>query len=85
MLIEANVIEVTLDDTLRYGLQWQFSDSRTNSSYSGLGHADQRPHKGTDITPAKACLQPLKTASRTPLKNSLGNVRAILSALSSKG
>ena len=84
VLIEANVIEVTLDDTLRYGLQWQFSDSRTNSSYSGLGMLTNGPTKGTDITPASVFTTAQNGFSYT-LKNSLGNVRAILSALSSKG
>ena len=37
VLIEASIIEVTLDDTLEYGLKWSFSGD-AQSGYSGIGN-----------------------------------------------
>lgn len=37
VLIEATIVEVTLGDTLNYGVQWAFSDSPENSSFTGAG------------------------------------------------
>jgi general secretion pathway protein D len=37
VLIEASIIEVTLNDALKYGLQWAFKNSVDNQRYSGWG------------------------------------------------
>lgn len=37
VLIEATIVEVTLGDTLNYGVQWAFTDSRDSSSFTGAG------------------------------------------------
>ncbi len=77
VLIEASIIEVTLTDDLRYGLQWAFSDSRTTTGYTGAGQLSS----STDSTSQFAI--PTSGFSYT-LRNGAGAVRAVLSALSSK-
>ncbi len=76
VLIEASIIEVTLNDNLQYGLQWAFSDSRTTTGYTGLGRLS------SSIKPNEFAI-PTSGFSYT-LSNGAGNVRAILSALSAK-
>ena len=74
VLIEASIVEVTLSDDLQYGLQWVFSDAQSNgkvgtSVLSGLsGGVLGGPLAGFSYT----------------LRNSIGNVRAILNALAGK-
>ena len=71
MLIEASIIEVTLDDTLEYGLQWTFSgDAR--SGYSGTGAI------GGALSTAAT------NGFSYALSNSAGKLKATLSALASK-
>lgn len=77
VMIEASIIEVTLSDDLQFGLQWEFSDSRSSSGYSGQGRLSSNQSSSTDF------LKPTSGFSYT-LKNPAGNVRAILSALSAK-
>ena len=84
VLIEATIVEVTLGDDLNYGLQWAFSDpspmGRQGGS-AGRGYIGGNP--GADGALAAA----LKTAGSGftySLTNSAGNVRALLTALSSK-
>ncbi len=76
VLIEASIVEVTLNDDLRYGLQWAFSDSRNTTNYTGTGVLSNSNLPGVMSLP-------LNGFSYT-LRNSLGNVRAVLSALSTK-
>lgn len=74
VLIEASIIEVTLNDDLQYGVQWLF----TNNSSGSIG--------GTGVlsTGNGGFLGgPLAGFSYT-LRNSLGNVRAVLNALAEK-
>ena len=74
VLIEASIVEVTLSDDLQYGLQWVFNDAQSNgkvgtSVLSGLsGGVLGGPLAGFSYT----------------LRNSIGNVRAILNALAGK-
>ena len=71
VLIEASIIEVTLDDTLEYGLQWTFSgDAR--SGYSGTGAI------GGALSTAAT------NGFSYALSNSAGKLKATLSALASK-
>ena len=79
VLIEASIVEVTLNDDLQYGLQWAFSDSRATTGYTGSGLFSNN----TDIKNSGSLLGPTNGFSYT-LKNPLGNVRAILTALSAK-
>ena len=71
VLIEASIIEVTLNDDLQYGLQWSFSgDAR--SGYSGSGNV------GGALSTA------VSQGFSYALRNSANNVKATLSALATK-
>jgi general secretion pathway protein D len=74
VLIEASIVEVTLTDDLQYGLQWAFTDSLSNGKV------------GTSVLSRLAggvLGGPLAGFSYT-LRNSAGNVRAVLNALADK-
>lgn len=77
VLIEASIVEVTLNDDLKYGLQWAFNDSRTTTGYTGSGMLS------SNTSTAGAFASALGGFSYT-LRNTAGNVRAILNALSAK-
>ncbi len=77
VLIEASIVEVTLNDTLEYGLEWAFKDSRANTDYTGRGTLN-----GASGLPA-ALGSPLSGFSYA-LINPAGNVTALLRALSTK-
>lgn len=69
VLIEASIIEVTLGDDLKYGLQWAFSDNHRGGPGSGLvGALPANSGGGFSYT----------------LKDTLGNMRVTLSALAAK-
>lgn len=73
VLIEASIIEVTLNDELNYGLQWLFNDSHGNSTGTGVlsgigGGAVGGALAGFSYT----------------LRRSLGDVRVVLNALEAK-
>ena len=76
VLIEASIIEVTLSDDLKYGLQWVFSDSARGSS--GL--------LGTGVlsTAAGAAFGSTPAGFSYTLRNAAGDVRAVLNALADK-
>lgn len=74
VLIEASIIEVTLNDDLNYGVQWLFSENRGGGA------------TGTSVlsTAAKGVLGgPLAGFSYT-LRNSTNDVRTVLNALAGK-
>lgn len=73
VMIEASIVEVTLTDELEYGLQWLFTDQRGSNTGTGVlsGLANGvlgGPAAGFSYT----------------LRNSAGNVRAVLNALADK-
>jgi general secretion pathway protein D len=70
VLIEASIIEVTLGDDLKYGLQWAFNDSARHGLL-GSGVVGQLPKAATG-------------GFSYTLTNSLGTVRATLNALAAK-
>ena len=79
VLIEASIVEVTLTDELRYGLQWLFSDSHGGAGGSG-------PLTGTGVfsgQPGGTLGGALAGFSYT-LRNAAGQVRAVLNALADK-
>ncbi|MDT0138668.1 type II secretion system secretin GspD [Acidovorax sp. PRC11] len=82
VLIEASIVEVTLDDSLQYGLQWAFS----NSGPSGLNGAGQLLASGrSDTTPVGSSIpSPTTSGFSYALSNSLGSVRVVLNALATK-
>lgn len=71
VLIEASIIEVTLDDSLQYGLQWTFSGDARNG-YSGTGAV------------GGALSTVVNNGFSYALKNGAGNLKATLNALASK-
>jgi general secretion pathway protein D len=75
VLIEASIVEVTLDDSLSYGVQWLFTDQGRDGLY-GTGSLGSAANGAFGPTAAGAF-------SYT-LRNSLGNVRAVLQALAGK-
>lgn len=75
VLIEATIVEVTLNDDLKYGLQWAFNDSRANTGYTGQGQISGL---------AKGALGSITQGFTYTLSNPLGQVRAVLNALASK-
>jgi general secretion pathway protein D len=81
VLIEASIVEVQLGDELQYGLQWYFTD-KARSGLSGTGVVSQLPG---GVNSAGAGILGLATAGFSyTLKNSLGQVQAVLSALADK-
>ncbi len=82
VLIEASIVEVTLDDTLQYGLQWAFS----NSGPSNLNGAGQllTNAPGSNSSIGASIPTPTTSGFSYALSNSLGNVRVVLNALATK-
>ncbi len=78
VLIEATIVEVTLNDDLKYGLQWAFSDSRANTGYTGQGQVSGDKVIGGILGSA------VTQGFTYTLSNPLGKVRAVLSALATK-
>ena len=74
VLIEASIIEVTLNDDLKYGLQWVFSD-KTRGGLSG---------NGTLSNLSGGVLGAAAAGFSYSLSNSLGDVRAVINALADK-
>ncbi len=85
VLIEASIIEVTLSDDLKYGLQWAFTDKARNG-LSGSGVLSNATNKVADVATGLGTT----VFGGTPagfsytLTNSLGDVRAVLNALADK-
>ena len=87
VLIEASIIEVTLNDDLKYGLQWMFEDPARNGA-AGTGVLSRA---GGSLFGATGGLNTAASVfGATPagfsytLRNTLGDVRAVLSALAEK-
>ncbi|WCM95270.1 type II secretion system secretin GspD [Acidovorax sp. NCPPB 2350] len=77
VLIEASIVEVTLDDTLQYGLQWSFSAGGP-SDYTGTGSL-LNSDNSTGSLPSSA-----RAGFTYSLANPLGRVRVVLNALATK-
>lgn len=77
VLIEASIMEVTLNDNLEYGLQWAFNDSPGSSGYTGSGLL-------TSNTETSGAFNPIGAGFSYALSNPAAKVRAILTALSGK-
>jgi len=76
VLIEASIIEVTLTDDLKYGLQWIFNDTTKNN--------DGLLGTGVFSTVAGAALGSTPAGFSYTLRNPAGDVRAVLNALADK-
>lgn len=76
VLIEASIIEVTLGDDLKYGLQWVFSDpARGPGALSG---------NGVLSTVGGGVLGAATAGFSYTVANPLGSIRAVLNALAEK-
>lgn len=73
VLIEASILEVTLTDETKFGLQW-FFENEFNSGHTGSGV----------LTEGGINLAPAVPGFSYTLTNSLGQVRAVLNALAKK-
>ena len=80
VLIEASIIEVTLGDELQYGLQWYFTD-QARGGLTGTGVFSQ---SGAGILGTQPAGLTQQTGFSYTLKNSLGQVKAVLNALAEK-
>jgi general secretion pathway protein D len=74
VLIEASILEVTLNDDIRYGLQWYFND-KTRSGLDGSGQL---------TSSASGALGAINPGFSYSLVDSVGSVRAVLNALAQK-
>ncbi|MEO8117734.1 MAG: secretin N-terminal domain-containing protein, partial [Rhodoferax sp.] len=80
VLIEASIIEVTLTDDLQYGLQWIFSD-KERGGLTGTGVLS----KAAGANAATGAIFGATPAGFSyTLRNSLGDVRAVINALADK-
>jgi len=96
VLIEASIVEVTLNDSLQYGLQWAFTGDVGNKGYSGTGGLLGASSAGTvgasNMNTATGALGGIGASGAVALgqgfnytlKNSLGNIKAVLTALANK-
>ena len=73
VLIEASIVEVTLNDDLQYGLQWAFSEQKNGGT--GQGVLSRAAGAALGITPA---------GFSYTWATSTGDVRAVLNALADK-
>jgi general secretion pathway protein D len=73
VLIEASIVEVTLNDDLQYGLQWAFSEQKNG----GIG-------QGVLSRAAGAALGSTSAGFSYTWASSTGDVRAVLNALADK-
>lgn len=87
VLIEASIIEVTLNDDLKYGLQWIFDDpARNGLSGTGVlgGSAGTLFNASGTLNTTASLFGATPSGFSYTLRNSLGNVRAVLNALAVK-
>lgn len=75
ILIEASILEVTLNDELRYGLQWYFNGRLNSSGTTGSGQL---------TSGESSIIGPSNPGFSYTITNSLGDVRAVLNALAEK-
>lgn len=79
VLIEASIVEVTLNDELSYGLQWAFSGG-TGGGYQGFGQLGAGGLK----QPTGSLTDAATKGFSYSLVNSAGQIRVALSALATK-
>lgn len=75
VLIEASIVEVTLTDELRYGLQWYFKGGADGGGRFGIGQLT-----GTD----SGSIGPIAPGFAYSIFGSDGSIRAVLNALAGK-
>ena len=75
VLIEASIVEVTLTDELRYGLQWYFSGGGGGGGRTGLGQL---------VTSDDGTIGAIAPGFAYSIFGSDGQIRAVLNALATK-
>ncbi len=75
ILIEASILEVTLNDELRYGLQWYFNGSINSAGTPGLGQLTSGDSSTIGVT---------NPGFSYTITDPMGGVRAVLNALADK-
>lgn len=80
VLIEASIFEVTLNDDLKYGVQWTFNDSSRNG-LTGTGMLNTPA--GINVA-AGALFATTPAGFSYTLRNGIGDVRAVINALAGK-
>jgi general secretion pathway protein D len=87
VLIEASIIEVTLGDELKYGLQWTFTDKARNG-LTGTGLLSNKTTGNIDPSSSgvlnTGLFGPTAAGFSYTLASALGDVRAIITALADK-
>ncbi|WP_416820311.1 type II secretion system secretin GspD [Delftia tsuruhatensis] len=78
VLIEASIVEVTLNDGLQFGLQWSFNGGLHNSNADGTGTLRTADSTTSDLGEA------LGMGFNYTVRSSASRVRATLNALSTK-
>jgi general secretion pathway protein D len=78
VLIEASILEVSLGDDLKYGLQWYFQANYNKSGYTGQGSL------GTVAEGAQGLVAPSAEGFVYSLINSASDIRVVLNALAEK-
>lgn len=76
VLVEASIVEVTLENELKYGLEWFFKNNRVAQGKTGWGRLDM--NRATDGIEGLAAIVPGFSYS---LVDSVGAVTAVLNAL----
>ncbi len=77
VLIEASIVEITLSDDLKYGLQWYFQNNM-RSDWKGIGILKQGGAAAGDIFASAA------SGFSYSILNPAGQIRAVLNALAEK-
>jgi len=81
VLIEASIVEVTLNDSLKYGLEWTFNGQLGGSSYDGVGVlSDGEFNFGT----AGGSAAQLAEGFSYTVTGGAGGIKAVLQALSTE-
>lgn len=75
VLIEASILEVTLSDELKYGLQWYFNDVLGRKGWHGFGQLTMGENNA---------IGPVNPGFSYSISNPAGQIRAVLSALATK-
>ena len=81
VLIEASIVEVTLNDSLKYGLEWTFNGQLGGSSYDGVGVLSDGEFNfgGGDGLAAE-----LANGFSYTVAGGAGDIKAVLQALSTE-
>ena len=81
VLVEASIVEVTLNDSLQYGLEWTFNGQLGGSSYNGVGVISDGEF---DFGSAGGSAAQLASGFSYTVTGGAGGIKAVLRALSTE-